>query len=139
MADIVATEALVSRIHASNDEVFTMITGVAVNAGEVVYVVTSTGQLALADGSAAGTAMGAGIALNSAQIGDPVAVLKRGKVAGFTLAGDWWSKVYISDTAGSLADAAGTKGGVVGLVVPSSDPTPAKQLYVDFPWITIVS
>lgn len=139
MANITVTANDVSQIHPGQDEVYSMIAGVAVTAGAPVYVVTSTGKLALADGSAAGTVMLAGIALTAAGIGEPCAVMKRGKVAGFTLGGDYWSKVYVSDDVGRLADAAGTKGGVIGLVVPSSEATVQKQLYIDAQWQTIVS
>jgi hypothetical protein len=44
--------------------------------------------------------------------------------------------LLVSDTAGAVADAAGTTSQVVGKVVPMSDSDLTKVIYFDFPWLT---
>lgn len=136
MADIALTAAKIGRAHPDTDEVFPAIAGAAITAGQVVYFNTTTGKLAVADGSAAGTAQVRGIALNAAAAGEPVTVLKRGFIEGFTLAGDYDSAAYLSDTAGALADAAGTVAVTVGRVARLGQ---KKVLYVDCDWRTAFS
>jgi len=139
MADITVTAANVRRLNSSTDEVHQFIAGVTITAGQVVAQ-NSSGALVLADGSAAGTAMGKGVALNGGVAGDVIAVMKRGKVTGYTTnLPAYEGKVYISDTAGAFADAAGTKGASVGVVIASAEATVQKQLYVEFDWALLVS
>jgi hypothetical protein len=137
MTDIVVTAAQVSRVKSYTDEVMDFTVGTAVTAGMPVYVVTSTGKVAPADGSAASTAQVRGIALQSKAAGETVAVLKRGKVEGFTLEGDYDSRVYLSDTTGTLGDSAGTVSVIVGRVVLARGTAgTTKLLYVDTNWLT---
>lgn len=132
MADITVTAAQVKRVYPDRDEVLDYITGVAVTAGAAVYVVAATGKLALADGSAAGTAQVRGIALRDGAAGEVVPVIVRGVIAGFTLAGDYDTRVYLSDTnTGILGDSAGTVSVIVGRVIRSLDSSATKLLYVD--------
>lgn len=129
MADIAVTVANVAPAK-STFESFTFIAAVAITKGAAVYV-NSSGLVALADGSAAGTAICIGIALQKVSAGQAVEVLTRGMVAGFTLAGAYGSAVYLSDTdAGILADAAGTVSRVIGAVWPTSDQDKTKVLMV---------
>lgn len=131
MADITVTAAQVRRVYPDRDECYTFIAGAAITAGAAVYMDTTLGTLKLADGSATGTAQVVGIALEAAAIGEPVAVLVRGFLAGFTLAGDYFSRVYLSNTdAGILGDAAGAVSVVVGRVMAAADNTPTKLLFV---------
>ena len=136
MADIVVTAAQVKRVYAENDVVRDYIVGTAVTAGVPVYVVTSTGKIAPADGSAASTAQVRGVALRDGAAGEVVPVLRRGIVAGFTLAGDFDSRVYLSDTVGTLGDSAGTVSVIVGRVVRSLDSSATKLLDVDVNLLT---
>ena len=139
MADIALTQNDVARVHESQDEAFSFIAGAALNRGDIVYA-DSNGKLQLSNGGAAATAMALGVCVTDGQAGEPVAVVKRGKVGGFTISGlAYGAFVYISDTAGKLEDAAGTKSNVVGRVIPSSETTPQKQLYVDFDWAVVIS
>jgi hypothetical protein len=63
--------------------------------------------------------------------------LKRGKVEGFTLEGDYDSRVYLSDTTGTLGDSAGTVSVIVGRVVLARGTAgTTKLLYVDTNWLT---
>jgi hypothetical protein len=136
MADIALVAANVGRSHKTGEEVFSFTAGVAITRGQAVYFVTSTGKLALADASAAGTAQFRGIALQTAQIGQPVDVIMRGFVSGFTISGlAYEALVYLSDTAGALANAAGTVTVPAGRVLPFNDAgVLTKGLFID--WAT---
>ena len=137
MADITSTAAQVSLVQVQNSEVYDFIAAVAITAGQVVYLVTSTGKVNLADASAEGTAQAVGVALQTVGANQAVSVLKRGKIAGFTLTSQTIAdQIFLSDTAGALADAAGTVTNGCGRVIASSETTPQKQLYVDFDWTT---
>lgn len=110
------------------------IAGETLAVGDVVYY-NSSGKLVKSDASAAGTAKIAGIV--TAIQGRGVTVLKAGHVAGFGVSGlAYAAKVYLSDTAGKLADAAGTVSVVAGVVVPISDESRTKTLYVNFNWLS---
>jgi predicted RecA/RadA family phage recombinase len=131
MADIALTAANVRRVAPRGDEVYIGIAAVAITQGQVLYM-NSDGKLALADGSAAGTATVVGVALNAAAIGQAVTYMKSGKIGGFTVSGlTPGAFVYLSDTAGALADAAGTVSFVCGRIIASSDTTPSDQLYLE--------
>jgi hypothetical protein len=135
MADLTVTAANVGRGHRDGEEVFTFLAGVAITRGQAVYFNTTTGKLALADASAAGTAQFRGIALQTAQVGQSVDVIMRGYVSGFDLSGRSYDDlIYVSDTAGALADAAGTVTAVAGRVIPlpSSRTDVTKALFIDW-------
>jgi hypothetical protein len=136
MADIVLTAAQVRRVKADTDEVMDFTAGATITVGQLVYFDTTTGKLAVADGSGTSTAQVRGIALNGAAAGEPVGVLKRGKIAGYTLAGDYDSRVYLSDTAGAFADAAGTVAVTLGRVVRGNDSSATKLLYFECNWLS---
>ena len=90
---------------------------------------------AVADANAANLQQCRGIALNAAGAGEPVDVLKRGHVYGYTLTNQSHDDpIFLSDTAGALADAAGTLEVPVGLVAPMADKDLTKVLYVDARW-----
>lgn len=134
MADITVTAAQVGVVYPDEAEIYTGIAGVAITAGAAVFFNTSTGKLALSDGSGAGTAVVIGIALNSAGAGQAVSVLRKGHVYGFTLAGNYGAACYLSDTdTGILADAAGTVSVVVGRIAALPDSAATKVLFVNAP------
>lgn len=138
MADIALTAAQIAPIDPSKSEIYTFQAAAAITAGQVVYLLAA-GTVGVADATTAGGLFQArGVALNAAAAGKAVDVLKRGRVAGFTVSGmDNSSPVYLSETAGALADAApaGTGTSVVcGVVVPMSDKDLTKVLYADFRW-----
>ncbi len=133
MADLVSTEAAVAVIFPLKAEIHTAIAAVAITAGQVVYF-DSGGDADLADGSAAGTATLKGIALNSAGAGQAFNILKRGHVAGYTLTQAFEAQIWLSDTAGALADATGTVGVPCGRVVPMTDKARTKVLFFDIAW-----
>jgi len=140
MADITRTKAQVSLTRdLIQSETFEGIAGEALEAGQVVYMNTSTGQWHVADASAIATAAAGGIALNDADPKGPVTIAKRGFLEGYTLTDqDYWDALYLSVTAGAMADAAPTGSGEVvvqiGRVLSTSEDTSPldKLVYVDF-------
>lgn len=138
MADLSITASAVGLVRADdNGLVPAAPAAVAITAGAAVYI-DSTGKFALADGSAAGTAGVAGIALGNAAIGQAVSAVRSGLVdLGNALGGlAFGASVYLSDTdAGILGDGAGTVSVVVGKVVPAfgNGATADKLLRVSLP------
>lgn len=134
MTDIALTAAKVSLIFPGIAEVYDAIAAESITVGQAVTFVAATGKVQVSDANAAGRNTVHGIALKSVGAGQAVSILKRGHLAGYTLAGNYGSHVYVSDTAGALADAAGTASLPVGQVVPMSDASLTKVLYVDIAW-----
>lgn len=131
MADITVTAADVGRLDPQEDDVVSLLAAATITAGQLVYQ-NSAGKAAVADGSAAGTAQVRGVAMNGGGAGQSITVLRRGAVGGFTLTSQAYdSRVYLSDTAGAAADAAGTVSAVIGRVFGSTDKDVTKYLYVD--------
>lgn len=91
----------------------------------------SSGKVDLADANGSGTDTFFGIALEAGGATQVISVLKRGHIVGYTLAGAYGSAAYVSNTAGEIADAAGSTSLVVGHVVSLSDPLLTKVLYVN--------
>lgn len=111
-------------------EQFTAPADVAVARGEYVRI-TTTGNWILSDASAAGDIGGTrGIALNAAAIGEAVTAVLKGVVSlGVAFADqDIDDPIYLSDTAGTLADAAGTVSTVIGYVIPGNANTAPDKL-----------
>lgn len=133
MSDITVTAAKVGVTFPDKAEIFDFVAAETITAGQAVYV-TSAGKVGVADANASGKQQCRGIALNGGGAGQAISVIKRGHVSGFTLAGAYDSLAYLSDTAGALADAAGTMSVPVGRVVPLSDASLTKVLYVDARW-----
>ncbi len=132
MADLVYTEAAVAVVFPIKARIHTGIAAAAIEAGQVVYI-DSSGDVDLADASAAGTATARGIALESAGAGQAIDFCERGWLFGFTLSQAYSAAIYLSDTAGDLADAVGTVTVLVGRVVAMTDKARTKVLAVNFP------
>jgi len=131
MADLTVTAAKVSPVYPINAEIHTYIASSAVTAGQAVYVVTSTGKVAPADANAANKQQVRGIALQGVAAGQAVDVLVRGHIYGYTLTSQSYDDpIYLSDTEGALADAAGTLTVPVGLVVALPDKDLTKVVYI---------
>ncbi len=137
MADITVTAAQVAPIYPHHAEIYDFIATEAIAKGQIVYQLT-TGKVGVADANAGGKQQARGIALKAAAAGEAVSVLKKGHVAGYTVSGlNADVRLYLSDTAGALADAAGTMSVTCGRVVAMpDDPTLTKVLYADFDWNT---
>jgi hypothetical protein len=116
-------------------EIHTGIAGEAIDAGEVVYIETSGGLLKIADANDSGLQQARGIALQSAGIGQALNILKRGHVAGYDLSSQSPDdQIFLSDTVGLMADAAGTMSVPVGRVVIMTDKAATKVLFAEFQW-----
>lgn len=136
MADITCTAAKVAVVNPHNAEIYDFIATEAITAGQAVYQLT-TGKVGVADANAAGKEQFRGIALKTVGAGQAVSVLKKGMVEGYTLTSlNRDAAVYLSDTAGSLADtASATKTVNCGRVVSLSDANLTKVLYIYADWL----
>lgn len=136
MADITNTPAQVENVFAGELEILDGIAAVAIAKGQALYRVIASGDLNLADASAAGTANFRGIALNAAAIGQPVSYAKRGFLGGYDLSAQSHDdQVFLSDTEGELADAAGTVSVPVGRVHALADNDRTKCIYIDADYV----
>lgn len=131
MADLVSTAASVRDASPVGMSLKTqLIAGVAITAGEFVYI-NSSGNAVLADASAAGTAVAIGVALETVSIGQAVPILVYGFAGGFTLSQAYNTLIFVSDTAGAAADAAGTVTAPIGRVWALTDSARTKVLFVN--------
>ncbi len=130
MADIVVNADQVAVVFPLKAEIYDFIAGEAINPGQAVYV-NANGKLALADANGSGTVQFRGIALKKGGPGQAVSVLLRGHVAGFDVSGlAYDAPVYVSNTAGALADAAGGTSLLAGRVIPITDRALTKLLFI---------
>lgn len=135
MADISVSADQVSIVDPAQAEIHDQIAAESVTRGAALSI-TSAGKAGLADANAAGKQQFRGISLGKGGAGQGVSLLKRGKVAGFDLAGlAYDAPVYLSDTAGRLADTAGTLSVMVGRVVALTDSDRTKVLYIEADWL----
>lgn len=99
----------------------TLVAGENITGGQAVKIDPTTGTAHLSNGTAAAEARIFGIALKSVVSGLPVTILRKGVIDGFDVDGnDFDDPIYLSDTDGTLADAAGTVSVVVGRVIPGT-------------------
>ena len=116
MTDIALTSAQVAPVFSQHAEIVPMIAAAALTKGQIVYRDTD-GKAAVADANDSGKEQARGVALNDCGAGAIVDVLKKGACYGFTVSGlDGDALVYLSDTAGVLADAVGTMTVPVGRI-----------------------
>lgn len=135
MANLTIGSNGVSIVFGNEAEIRDFIAVEAITAGQPVYI-TSAGKAGIADANAAGKQQFRGIALKDTAIGKACPVLKRGYLGGYVLSGVAYDgPVFLSDTAGSLADAAGTLSVNVGRVSNLADPDLTKILYVEADWL----
>jgi hypothetical protein len=135
MADIAVTASKVAILFPEKAEIIDLIAAEAITVGQAVYI-TTAGKAAVADANAAGKQQFRGIALTAAAAGRAVSVLKKGHVAGFTVSGlNGDVAVYLSDTAGALADATGTMTVICGRVQCLTDNAMTKVVYINADWL----
>lgn len=135
MADITCTAAQVAVVFPMQAEIYDFIATEAITAGQPVYQLT-TGKVGVADANAGGKQQFRGIALKSVAAGQAVSVLKKGHLYGYTLTGlNRDALVYLSDTAGSLADGVGTMTVNCGRVFSLTDSDLTKILYIEADWL----
>lgn len=98
---------------------FTGVAGVDILKGQAITFHTTTGKWLLAVGTALATANNVYIATTKAKTGQPCTGIRQGVIDSHDLSGqNFGASVFLSDTAGELGDAAGTKRLKVGHVVP---------------------
>lgn len=97
----------------------------SITPGAPVRFDTTAGTFTNSNGTTTGEADVYGIATGDKikAAGETITAVAKGILDGFVLAGNFSSKVYLSDTDGRLADAAGTVSTVVGQVVPGTATT----------------
>lgn len=135
MADITLTAAQIAPVFPDSAEIYDFIAAVTITAGQAVYI-NSSGKVALCDTNAAGAQQFRGVALNGGGAGQAISVLKEGHVYGYDLSGlAYDAPVFASDTAGALGTAAGTMSVNVGRVVPLSESSLTKVLYICADWL----
>jgi hypothetical protein len=133
MADLTVTAAQVSPIFPRFAEIYPFVAAETITAGQAVYL-TTAGKVGVADANASGKQQSRGIALNGGGAGQAIDVLKKGHVAGFTVAQAYDAQLFLSDTAGALADAAGTMSVPIGRVIAMSDSSLTKVVYIEADW-----
>lgn len=135
MADITRTKAKVAVVIPQEAEIYDFIATEAIEAGQAVYILT-TGKVGKADAATAGKQQFRGIALKDVAAGQAVSVLKKGYVEGFSVSGmNADALAYLSNTAGALADAAGTMTVNAGRVRCLADANLTKCLYIEADWL----
>lgn len=119
MADLALASSGRMRLVASIEQL-TLVAAEAITIGQAVRLDTTTGKATKANASGAAEADFFGIAMRSVQAGEAVTVLHRGILDGFDLSGmDYSESVFLSNTDGALADAAGSETFIVGRVIPA--------------------
>jgi hypothetical protein len=115
MADIVVTAASVAEYNAAGYQniIRSRQAAAAVSAGQAVYYDTAgKANPSDADSATLGARAFGGIALETKALGETVRVLEDGWVYGYTLTSQaYGAPIYLSATAGALADAADPNGG----------------------------
>ncbi len=131
MTDLTVTAAKVALVFPMEARVRTYKAAADLDAGTPVYI-NASGKVGKADANGASPINRfRGITLESVKAGQDVDVVIEGEVAGFDLSGlAYDAPVYVSDTVGVLADAAGTTSLAVGMVVPMNDGALTKVLRV---------
>lgn len=132
MADIALTAARIDAVKPEISEIVDVTLAATVTRGQALYL-TSAGTYGVADANDSGKEQFRGIALRGGAAGETIPMLKRGPVAGFTLTSQAYdAPIYLSNTAGALADAAGGMTVVAGRVFPLNDaPNFTKVLWVE--------
>lgn len=96
----------------------------AITAGMAVRYDPSTGKFTRAKGTDATEANAYGVATRTVRAGDALTAVRKGDMDGWDLSGlDYGDPVYLSDTDGRLADAAGTVTKLIGRVAPATATT----------------
>lgn len=96
----------------------------SITAGMAMRLDTSSGKFTKANASAAGEARVKWLAVKTVAAGEPVTGIKTGVLDGYDLSGMAYdADVFLSDTDGRLADAAGTVSTKVGRVLPGTSTT----------------
>ncbi len=134
MADLALTATQIAVVFPRVAKIFPYVAAETLTAGQVCHVNTS-GTLEAADANVGGEQQARVLALNGGGAGQAIDGLKEGHVYGFTLSQAYDAPIFLSDTVGLLADAAGTLEVPLGIVAPLTDgSTITKVLYFSARW-----
>jgi len=131
--EITVTAAEVAVVFPEPAEIYNGVAAEALTKGLALYQTTS-GTFGIADANAAGKQQFRGVALEAVNAGEGFSFLKRGILAGYTLA-TYNDAVYLSDTAGAFSTVAGTLSVVCGRVMSLADPSLTEVLYIEADWL----
>lgn len=134
MSDIALTAAKISVVFPEQAEIYNVIAAETITVGQPLYQ-TILGTFGVADANASGKIQFRGIALETAVSGTVLSMLKQGHLAGYTLPNPD-NIIYLSDTVGRIADAAGSTTVNVGRVTVLADPDATEVLYVEADWLS---
>lgn len=116
MADLAITAAQIAIVNIDDCAKFKGVVAETVTAGQPVFL-DSNGKYQLADANAAGEQQLRGLTLEAGVDGQTISILREGLVYGFTLTSQSYDDpIFLSDTVGVLADAAGTLSVSAGIV-----------------------
>jgi len=128
MADLTVTSTQVAQVFPMESKVRTYKSAAAMDAGTPVYV-DANGKVNKADANDGDADQFRGIALETVGANQDVDVISEGEISGFDLSGlAYDAPVYVSNTVGALADAAGGTTLLVGRVHPMNDGAKTKVL-----------
>lgn len=112
----------------------TLVAAEAISAGAGVRIDTN-GKFTNGNGTTTTENDLYGIATKTVAAGEALTAIRKGVLDGFTFSQAYWAVIYVSDTDGRLADAAGTASKTVGRVIPATATTIGtafdKLLFVD--------
>jgi hypothetical protein len=112
----------------------TLVAAEAISAGAPVRIDTN-GKFTNANGTTTTENRAYGVATKTVAAGEALTAIRKGVLDGFTISQAYDAIIYLSDTDGRLADAAGTVSTVVGRVIPGTSTTLGtaydKLLFVD--------
>jgi hypothetical protein len=102
----------------------TLVAAETIVAGAPVRIDTTTGKFTNANGTTAPEARVWGLATKSVVAGEALTAIRRGLMDGYNLDSQAFDlAIFLSDTDGTLGDAAGTVSTVVGRVMPATATT----------------
>lgn len=136
MSDIALTAVQVAPVYPATADIISVTLAEAVTQGQILYQLTA-GTFGIADANGSGKQQARGVALAAGGAGQTISMLRKGECYGFTVSSmNADAIVYLSDTAGALADAAGTMTVNCGriTVVPQSG-SAVKVIFFDFDWL----
>lgn len=108
----------------------------AITAGDAVRIDTTTGRFTKSNATLAAEARTWGVAVKTVAAGEPVTAVRKGVLEGYDLSAlAYDANVFLSDTDGKLADAAGTVSKILAHVIAGAATTLGtahdKLLFVD--------
>lgn len=133
MGDITVTAAKVGVVFPEQAEIYNVKLAEAVTQGQALYQ-TVSGTFGLAQADEVAKRQFRGIALEAANAGEGISMLKQGILAGYTLA-TYEDEVYLSDTPGALSTTPGTLLVKCGRVMSLADPSLTEVLYIEADWL----